>query len=412
VSCYSDPHFISKPVDALWLKSEIAALRVIAAGRRIRRLLHERKFNPDQPRVPAGRPGGGRWVSVGGEGADPGDQGPLQEPVANSLVAPPWRSITTLPPGAQPQAQVIAGRDGSITTTEWDTHNVESWAVRQTARDQDRQIITTTEFRRDGSGEIAFGAGSDGKFQLVNDDGRLKLGSEGDATAQATGIVPEPGSRLALLMSGAAVATQAGTPAGAPLGAAAAAIIVGATAFPGSAGGDSIQSLGPDLRFNQRDDGQAPRIESRVGGRWVPVEGATSFAGSGDTIIVDAGRLRAAIGEDGTERAIAALADRGPVTITGERWSPETGREVGLKPRDVEQSCKMYPDFKAAVEWAASAVDREALPPGQYGTAVHVAVDHYFKYNYAAFDPKTGEFNTEFSVRKGTDAAYYGEKGS
>lgn len=40
-------------------------------------------------------------------------------------------------------------------------------------------------------------------------------------------------------------------------------------------------------------------------------------------------------------------------------------------------------------------------------TAVHTAVNHYFKVNYPAFDPATGTFDTEISIRKDTSGAYY-----
>lgn len=381
----------------LRLKSELAALRLRAAARRLDRLLGDTKYNPDQPRLPAGNPGGGRWTS--------GDD----EVSPRTTADEPWiRNTTTLSSSGEPEVQVIANRNATVTTTEWGERGVEDWAVRQTTRSDDLEIVTAVEFHRDGTGEIAFGPAAEGKFQLVNDDGRLQLASDGDQTGEPTGIAPEPGSRLALVAPGVAVATEAGAVAGAPLGAAAATIVVGATAFSSGLGGDTYQSLGPDLRLNQRDDGQAPHVEHRVDGRWVPVEGATAFAGgAGETIVVDAGRLRAAIGADGVDRAINALGERGSLTIVGERWTPENGRQMGVAPRDIEQSCRMYPDYKAAVEWAASAVDRNGLTPGQYGTAVHTAVDHYFKYNYPAFDPVTGQFDTEFSLRKDTGSAYY-----
>lgn len=62
----------------------------------------------------------------------------------------------------------------------------------------------------------------------------------------------------------------------------------------------------------------------------------------------------------------------------------------------------LYIPYKAAV-------DREGLTPQQYGMALHKAVDQYFRANYAQFDPLTGTFNTEFSLRKDTNSAYYAE---
>ena len=45
-------------------KSSIAALRLQIAARRLGRMLL--KFDPDQPRVPAGSPEGGQWTETGG----------------------------------------------------------------------------------------------------------------------------------------------------------------------------------------------------------------------------------------------------------------------------------------------------------------------------------------------------------
>ena len=47
------------------LAYEIAALRVELALKRLIALT--RKYSPDQPRIPAGQPGGGRWTDGGGD---------------------------------------------------------------------------------------------------------------------------------------------------------------------------------------------------------------------------------------------------------------------------------------------------------------------------------------------------------
>ena len=47
------------------LRCEHAALRVSVALIRLQRAL-QRKYRPDQPRVPAGNPDGGQWTSEGG----------------------------------------------------------------------------------------------------------------------------------------------------------------------------------------------------------------------------------------------------------------------------------------------------------------------------------------------------------
>lgn len=57
----------------------------------LRRLL---KYNPDQPRVPAGQSGGGQWTSEAGSGAssdlidsaDEAETGPVLQPVASTAI--------------------------------------------------------------------------------------------------------------------------------------------------------------------------------------------------------------------------------------------------------------------------------------------------------------------------------------
>lgn len=52
----------------LALKFEIAAERVLAAGRLLIGLLGKANFNPAQLRIPAGEAGGGRWTDDGDAG--------------------------------------------------------------------------------------------------------------------------------------------------------------------------------------------------------------------------------------------------------------------------------------------------------------------------------------------------------
>ncbi len=68
---------------ALRLKSALAAAQVMAAGARVLALLGKANFDPNQPRVPRGSPGGGRWTRV------PAWHGnnPPRGPVANEAPA-------------------------------------------------------------------------------------------------------------------------------------------------------------------------------------------------------------------------------------------------------------------------------------------------------------------------------------
>ena len=61
------------PPQPPWWQSEVAFARLRVAGRLVRRSL---KYSPDQPRVPAGQPGGGQWTSVGDGGGEAGPAAP------------------------------------------------------------------------------------------------------------------------------------------------------------------------------------------------------------------------------------------------------------------------------------------------------------------------------------------------
>ncbi|RYE83398.1 MAG: hypothetical protein EOP19_13935 [Hyphomicrobiales bacterium] len=56
--------------------SRIAGDRMMAAFERLRAFALREKFNPDEPRVPAGNPDGGQWTGGGDESAESSDLPP------------------------------------------------------------------------------------------------------------------------------------------------------------------------------------------------------------------------------------------------------------------------------------------------------------------------------------------------
>ncbi|MCW0002217.1 hypothetical protein OE766_28895 [Pararhizobium sp. YC-54] len=48
---------------------KLTQLRLMIAAATVQALLRKANFNPDQPRVPAGEPGGGQWTDGGGFGS-------------------------------------------------------------------------------------------------------------------------------------------------------------------------------------------------------------------------------------------------------------------------------------------------------------------------------------------------------
>ena len=51
------------------LRWQEAGNRMMLAAYRLEAVLRKANFNPDQPRVPAGNPGGGEWTGTGGGAA-------------------------------------------------------------------------------------------------------------------------------------------------------------------------------------------------------------------------------------------------------------------------------------------------------------------------------------------------------
>lgn len=62
-----------------WIRRELATIGVSLALLKLERAL-ARKYRPDQPRVPAGEPGGGQWIGDN-DGWSPGAVGSLTERV-------------------------------------------------------------------------------------------------------------------------------------------------------------------------------------------------------------------------------------------------------------------------------------------------------------------------------------------
>src|SRR5437588_7262862 len=68
--------------ELLRLRSELESLK---AEIKFRRLLHARKYSPDQPRVPAGNPDGGRWTSGEGTSASRNDPRVISDAVPDGV---------------------------------------------------------------------------------------------------------------------------------------------------------------------------------------------------------------------------------------------------------------------------------------------------------------------------------------
>lgn len=307
-----------------WLKSHNAAVRVLITGRRLWRVIV--KYDPDQPRAPAGGPTGGQWVRVGenGNGGDgigggfplPG-LGLVQGLFTDESGDAPWDFfLNTYTEDDDLAAQVVINDDETATTTEWDTGNVERWAVRQTATDTDRALVTSTELARDGTGQITFGPGANGKLVLAVSDGELNLMPVDQAPDETVAYAPTEGDVLKPLTDSAARIIPRGA-GGAAAGAGA--LVAGITSFSTPAGGESFTQLSDDVRLALRDDGQLPAVQERVdpswtdrftGGTWRTLPDVPVAEGPAGTVTIDGDALRSAIGDERFD-ALGQLDGRG-----------------------------------------------------------------------------------------------------
>lgn len=279
----------------LWLKSEVTFLAVLVSARRLLRVLH--KFSPDQPRVPAGNPGGGRWTSpsggtgTGADGSTP-EAGPTPVLFTDESGGAPWDFfVNTYSGGDLLAAQLVSNRDETTTQTEWDVGAVEPWATRQTLFDASRSVISTTTLNPDATGQIKFGPGADGALALTAVEGQLALTSFDAAQDGTVALAPTAGDIIRPLSGRAVQVLEAGGAAGSG------AFLVGMTAFASPAGADSITPLSDDIRVRLADDGRPPIVEQRSDGRWLMLPDVPVGAGPAGTYLIDGDRLKGAIGE-------------------------------------------------------------------------------------------------------------------
>lgn len=125
----TSPHH-SAEAGARWREIVLLRRRLVSLKAQTRLLRHElaRKYNPDQPRVPAGNADGGQWTS-GGSGGDP------------ALTGTDWiGDLGTALSSALNVGDVVA-----------DTSGGESWAFYQDATRPDGSLAERAVVNRDGS---------------------------------------------------------------------------------------------------------------------------------------------------------------------------------------------------------------------------------------------------------------------
>jgi hypothetical protein len=180
------------------LRKELAALkhdclafgRVLAAAR----LALQLRYDPNQPRVPAGSPDGGQWTSGEGEtgqpremtqrrGAPPNTVAPaVQLAVARAEASAAIRNVQRYNPSWQPQTQSLTsgGTDGDI-------------AALRARRDEAEAYLALLRARGIGPGPYA-GDPADLPFGRETAAGRRQLNRSGDENGCHTCGTRSPGS--------------------------------------------------------------------------------------------------------------------------------------------------------------------------------------------------------------------------
>jgi hypothetical protein len=101
----------------LRLRSELASANLMLAIYRLADVC--RKFDPDQPRVPAGQPGGGQWTSGAGGGGGSGGAEPSPT-MTDESGEQPWSEIAnSYGEDGSLTSQTVAGPDGSTITSDF-----------------------------------------------------------------------------------------------------------------------------------------------------------------------------------------------------------------------------------------------------------------------------------------------------
>lgn len=299
-----------------WLKLHNAFVLFLLTGRRLRKLIA--KYNPDQPRAPGGRPDGGRWIRVGEGGSGGGggggigggfplpDLGLTQELYPDETGEASWDFfLNSYTEDGDLAAQLVVNEDDTVVTTEWDTGGVEAWAVRQKLTDADRAVVTTTELGHDGTGQITFGPGAEGKLVLASEDGQLELKPAQDVLEPQVAFAPTPGDVIKPIADGVVRVIPGGASAGAAAGAGA--FVVGMTAGSSPAGGESYVPLSDDVRLAFQDNGRLPVVQERIdpswtdrftGGTWRTLQDVPVGEGPAGTLTVVGDELRTAIGQE------------------------------------------------------------------------------------------------------------------
>lgn len=336
------------------LRYEVAALRFEMKLARLVRLM--RKYDPSQPRVPAGQPGGGQWTS-GGPGAAFGPQ------------TPPDGQTDTGQGGFGGRRQDLWPADRPTGLVQ-DTTGQRSWESFTTTRRADGSIAQQWVINRDGS----------------------KIFSEFSAPGSTDGWDQR---RTVFLPDGNAITYETSG---------------NIQTIKDSTGQTLVRSVwGPD---GPQSDTVVQTVQLRRPLREPPL---APFPGPPDRPPLEDLKRSAVVLF--TWLAAQAQGDSNAVLgFPGHEYRPNpadpSGAPLWVDERtddEIRAVCPRYDEVQWRTNIAAAAVDAEGgkdLTPQKYGTAVHAELAQNIR---ALNDPN---FRAEVSLIKSTREARYGERGS
>jgi hypothetical protein len=174
----------------------------------------DRKYSEDQPRVPAGNPGGGRWTSDTNRSMQGADDTIADDQVERTVVHDEaatqlWESIASeYREDGSLARQYIFNRDGSAIRSEFSVSGEGAgWDERHSVVLQDGSITT---FENSGSKQVVF----DGEGRVLGTSVLTPQGIEPEATVQ---LARAPGRALEMLAQGGRAAIAKGVEAAATL---------------------------------------------------------------------------------------------------------------------------------------------------------------------------------------------------
>lgn len=319
----------------------LAAERFLIAGRRLS--AHLRKYDPSQPRVPAGRPDAGQWTRVSEGGGGGGFSLPLFDAFTDVSGEDAWGDVSSsYTDTGELASEQVSNSDGSSILSEFATGDaILAWDERHT-------VVTTS--------------GNAIRFENTGDTQTITDVATGQTIARNTwtpnGVVPEPTLQSVFVPSTWPFIVQTALEAGTIL-------------FTWLSSHNSSQST---TIFDFKASEFAPNPSGEV-------DKPAIWIGTRTKEEVDALCPRREEVQQMTDAAVAAVRDRG-LTLTPQQFGTAVHKELQDQIKALRD-----PNFRAEVSFIKSELE-------SYGTPGSIRVDVYEKApkeTVCVYDIKTGK---------------------